>query len=69
MVSQDNAVVCDGPHKNAVLLLKPLELLEAALDRLQGYYLLGISHLFDLFIIRGPCSDTALELFSSIGRS
>jgi hypothetical protein len=25
-----------------------LELLKAALDRLQGYYFLGISHLFDL---------------------
>jgi hypothetical protein len=34
MVPRDNAAVCDGLHKNAVLLLKPLlrplELLEAA---------------------------------------
>jgi len=39
---------CDGLHKNAVLLLRPPELLKAAQDRLQGYYFLGISHLFDL---------------------
>jgi hypothetical protein len=44
MVSREDAAGCDGPHKNAVLLLKPLELFEAALGRLQGYYLLGISH-------------------------
>jgi hypothetical protein len=48
--------------------LKPLELLKAALDRLQLYYLLGISHLFDLLIPNKACEDTALELFSSIGR-
>jgi hypothetical protein len=47
---RNNAACCDGHHKNSVLLLKPLELLKAAQDRLQGYYLLGISYLFDLLI-------------------
>jgi hypothetical protein len=72
-VSREDAAGCDGPHKNAVLLLKPLELLKAAQDRLQGYYFLGISHLFDLptdpnkaYGELWPCLDTALKLFSSI---
>jgi hypothetical protein len=63
---------CDGLHKNAVLLLRPLELLKAAQDRLQGYY---FSHLFDLLTDPNKaCGELwsvlryRVELFSSIGR-